>query len=58
MPKKPKPEPDNKEQSQRFVENARQREADKSGKSFESALNTVIKSDNKIPDRLNKRVIK
>ena len=39
--KTPKPKPDDKEQSQRFVEIARKLEADESGKSFERAFNTV-----------------
>lgn len=43
MAKKPKPEPDDKEQSQRFVKTARKLEADESGKSFERAIKSMQK---------------
>lgn len=41
MGKKPKPEPDDPEQSRRFVETAKQLEVDDSGKSFEKAVGLV-----------------
>jgi hypothetical protein len=40
--KKKKQKPDDKEQSQRFVETARELEADESGKSFDKALKNVV----------------
>jgi hypothetical protein len=49
MPKKPKPEPDDTEQSQRFVETARKLEVDESGKSFERAISATL---SKKPDQL------
>lgn len=42
MTKKLKPEPDDKEQSQRFVETARELGADESGKTFEMAIVSTI----------------
>ena len=44
MPKKPKPEPDDKEQSQRFVETAQELEIDESKKAFERALSAIVTS--------------
>lgn len=41
MAKKPKPKPDDKEQSQRFIETAKQLEVDESGKSFQKAFNSI-----------------
>lgn len=41
--KKTKPKPDDKEQSQRFVETAKTLDVDKSGKAFENAIK-IIKS--------------
>jgi hypothetical protein len=41
--KKPKPKPDDKEQSQRFVETAKALEADESGKVFERAFKKVAR---------------
>jgi hypothetical protein len=38
---KPKPEPDDKEQSERFKETARQLEVDESGEAFDRALNVI-----------------
>ena len=38
MPQKPKPEPDDKEQSDRFIETAKELEADKNAENFERAL--------------------
>ena len=50
MAKKPKQKPDDKEQSQRFVEAAESLEVDKSGKSFERAFKTVVhKIKKKLP---------
>ena len=43
MKKPRKPIPDDKEQSQRFVETAKMLEIDESGKSFERALKVTIK---------------
>ena len=40
-----KPKPDDKEQSQRFVETAKQLESDESGKSFEKALENIKVSE-------------
>lgn len=40
--KKPKPEPDNKEQSSRFVETAKALGVDESGKDFDRAMKSVI----------------
>jgi hypothetical protein len=42
MPKNPKPEPDDKEQSERFIETARELEADKNAEHFERALGVVV----------------
>lgn len=44
MAKKPKPRPDDDEQSQRFVETAKQLGADESGKSFEQAVSAITKN--------------
>ena len=45
-----KPKRDDKEQSQRFVETAKQLEVDKSGKSFDRALKAVVhKIKKKLP---------
>lgn len=41
MGKKTKPEPDNKEQSERFIETARELESDESGKAFERVVNKI-----------------
>lgn len=41
MTKKPKPEPDDKEQSERFIETAHKLKVDESGESFERALKVV-----------------
>ena len=46
---KPKLKPDDKAQSERFIEKAREIEADESGKMFERTLKKVIKP--KEPDR-------
>lgn len=48
MAKKPKPEPDDKEQSQRFVEIARQLEVDETGELFEKAIGVVASSTPKV----------
>lgn len=39
---KPKPKPDDAEQSKRFVETARELEADESGESFLDAIDAVV----------------
>lgn len=41
MAKKPKPDPDDKEQSKRFVQTARELESDESGKQFQQALEII-----------------
>ena len=40
----PKPEPDDKEQSQRFIDAAKELEADKNGEAFERAFTTIVPS--------------
>lgn len=47
MAKKPKPEPDDKEQSSRFVETAKSLGVDESGKNFDRAMNLVAPSKSK-----------
>ena len=42
MKTKKKPEPDDKEQSARFVETAKALESDESGKTFERALRKIV----------------
>ena len=42
MPKKPNPETDDKEQSERFIETAKALEADKNTELFERAIGTLI----------------
>ena len=42
MSKKPKPKLDDKAQSRRFVETARDLESDESGQAFEKALKIVV----------------
>lgn len=44
-----KPKPDDKEQSERFIEKAREIEADESGKSFERAIGRVVPPTKVIP---------
>jgi len=39
---KPKPKPDDSEQSKRFKETARQLETDETGKSFQRAIKAVV----------------
>lgn len=53
MTTKKKPEPDDKEQSARFVETAKALESDESGKGFERALEVVVPT--KPPHPKNKR---
>jgi hypothetical protein len=43
---KPKPEPDDKEQSERFKETARQLETDESGEAFDRAFGVVTSTKN------------
>jgi hypothetical protein len=40
--KKPKPEPDDKEQSERFIEKAKELEADKNAENFERAFKIIV----------------
>ena len=42
MPPKKKPPPDDKEQSRRFVETARELEADETGEAFERAFKKAV----------------
>lgn len=42
MPQKPKPEPDDKEQSERFIETAKELEADKNAENFERAIGVLV----------------
>ena len=42
MAEKPKPEPDDKEQSKRFIDTARELEVDESEKEFERVISQVI----------------
>ena len=43
MQKKQNPEPDDKEQSQRFVETAKKLETDESGESFQNVIGKIAK---------------
>ncbi|HZR03976.1 MAG TPA: hypothetical protein VFA81_12490 [Burkholderiales bacterium] len=43
MQRKPKPKPDDKEQSRRFVETAKELEANKNKEAFERALDAVVR---------------
>lgn len=45
--KKPKPKPDDEEQSRRFVETARELVADESGKAFDRAISSITSSKSK-----------
>lgn len=47
MSKKQKPEPDNKEQSQKFIETAKKLEVDESGKAFERAMTAIAEKQNR-----------
>lgn len=42
MPRKPNPPPDDAEQAARFIETAKELEADKTGEAFSRALSAVI----------------
>ena len=55
MAKKPKPEPDDKEQSKRFVDTAHQLEADERGKPFENAIKSVICSSDQTRQKSAKK---
>lgn len=44
MAEKPKLEPDDKEQSQRFKQTARELEVDESGETFSRAMKTIVSS--------------
>jgi len=46
MTKSPIPEPDDKEQSQRFVDTAKELGVDESGKTFDDVMNKVITPKN------------
>jgi hypothetical protein len=46
VPKNPKPEPDDKEQSERFIEKAKELESDESGKIFEEAFKVILPEKN------------
>lgn len=49
MAKKEKPKPDDKEQSQRFLEAARSLEADESGRKFNEAVEKIATKQEKPP---------
>lgn len=51
MTKKAKPKPDDKAQSKRFVETAKELEADASGKKFERAFDLLNKTPKKSAQR-------
>lgn len=51
MSKKQKPEPDNKEQSQRFIETAKKLEADESGEAFERAIENISLTERRMKPR-------
>jgi hypothetical protein len=42
MPRKPKPAPDDPEQSKRFIEIARERETDESREAFDKAFKKIV----------------
>ena len=41
MPRKPNPKPDDEEQSKKFLETAKDLDADKTGKGFERAMGVI-----------------
>jgi hypothetical protein len=47
MPRKPKPPPDDPEQSKRFIKAARELGTDETGKAFERAFKKVIRTPRK-----------
>lgn len=51
MTEKPKPEPDDKEQSERFIDTARKLEVDESGKVFEHVLKQIMPKKNEGQNR-------
>ena len=50
---KPKPEPDDKEQSKRFIEKARELGADESGEEFERALKKIVPPKARLASKKN-----
>jgi hypothetical protein len=50
MPAK-KPKPDEKPQSERFIETARQIEADETAEGFEKAFSHVVRQKPKLPEK-------
>jgi hypothetical protein len=54
MSKNPKPEPDDAEQSARFIETARELEADKNAEQFEKAFDTILPQSPKKPEQQDK----
>ena len=50
MPKKKSRDPNEKPQSERFVETARELEVDESGKDFDRAFRKVVKKQNRSKD--------
>jgi len=54
MPDKPTPQPDNPEQSKRFIETAREVGADESPEAFERAFEKVVRPKNVDPKRKSK----
>lgn len=45
MDEKPKPEPDDKEQSKRFIDTVRELQVDESGDQFTRAIQSIVQSD-------------
>jgi hypothetical protein len=52
MPRKPKPPPDDPEQSKRFIETAREIGTDESGERFERSLEKILPVKRPTPKRL------
>jgi hypothetical protein len=55
MPRRPKPKPDNPEQFKRFIETAREVEADESPDAIDRAFNKVVPSKPRLVRRPPKR---
>ena len=51
MPRKPNPPPDDAEQAARFIETAKELEADKTGKAFTRALDVIVPTPTKGPTK-------
>lgn len=55
MPQKPKPEPDDKEQSERFIQTAKELEADKNAEAFERAFGIVVPPQSSEQEKADKQ---